>query len=309
MKLKISLFFLVLFGFGCEFPMMLNSVLNLYDIEQASSIARDGNYLYRTIRGNLIGNTPNNNKIERIDMTTGTSTVVVSSGLTLITDIVIHEGAPSMLYIADAGIIKRMNTSTLAVTSVIASGNTKFLAISADTLYAASDTKIFKIDLTLAPALIDLAGKDTSGYVNGIGAAAEFNGIKAITVVEDKLYVLDGNNYVRAVDLLSTGVTTLLGTGWEGNIDGTTSATFNISLSQGKLTSDGKNFLFLTDSSSVRKIDIAKKEVSTILNPPQKPSDIDGDISTATTFFPSGILYTPDRGLLISNFYGVRRLY
>ncbi len=334
---KFLIFTSVLVTFGCEFGSIRRDGMYIYDQMQPSAMTRGGNFMYRTIRHSFTANSYANRKIERIDMTDWTSTVIAgnsavtrtdgigtAASFSMITDIAYHEGSPAMLYISENCFIRRMNLTTQAVTTVIGSscgtptngigtsailGSMQALTISGNTLYAASTSAIFKIDLTTLMTTV-IAGDANVGHANGTGAAARFNTILGLVVVEDTLYAIDSeNSKIRSIDLISYEVKDFLGTGVSGVVDGTTNAQFNFLETNSKITSDGENFLYVTDYNSVRKIDIAKKEVTTILNPETQLDDIDGDLNQAKTFFPSGILYTPDEGLFISNFYGIRRLY
>lgn len=75
---------------------------------------------------------------------------------------------------------------------------------------------------TISPggAVSTLAGSGTRGYVDGTGAAAQFDSPQGITVdASGVLYVTDGSNRVRRISQSGT-VSTLAGAGTMGNADG-----------------------------------------------------------------------------------------
>lgn len=107
---------------------------------------------------------------------------------------------------------------------------------------------------------------------------------------------------------VSTGVvTTLVGDGTDGTEDGTGTGSKILVTLGSRLTSDAVNFLFFTQEDSIRKIDISTQKLTTILNSNEAREDIDGSLLTAKSYFPSGIVYSPE-GLFFSNYFGIRRL-
>jgi DNA-binding beta-propeller fold protein YncE len=137
--------------------------------------------------------------------------------------------------------VRKFNLSTTAVTTLASSGLTtaEMVSLSADdaTLYIANKggNNILSIP-TAGGALSVVAGSGTSGYAEGIGAAAQFTSPWAVQVdpTGNYLYVSEyGGNRVRRVNLdgkqtyLVAGSTTGVG----GTADGTgAAASFNAPL-------------------------------------------------------------------------------
>ncbi|MDC7123931.1 MAG: hypothetical protein PQJ46_00090 [Spirochaetales bacterium] len=137
-----------------------------------------------------------------------------------------------------------------------------------------------------------LAGSTTSGYVDGTGTDARFNGSDGITTDGANLYVTDYNNNMIRKIVISTGeVTTLAGSTEAGSADGTgTDARFDL---PSGITTDGTN-LYVADYSNnmIRKIVISTGEVTTLAG--ATTSGATNGVGTAARFKgPSGI--TTDR--------------
>ncbi|AMR33252.1 hypothetical protein A0256_18420 [Mucilaginibacter sp. PAMC 26640] len=79
-----------------------------------------------------------------------------------------------------------------------------------------------------ADGVVTLLAGSTAGNVNGVGAAAKFNGPRSVAVdLTGNVYVADANNNVIRKIAADGTVTTLAGTGAIGNADGAgTAATF-----------------------------------------------------------------------------------
>ncbi|PJA23426.1 MAG: hypothetical protein COX57_13705, partial [Alphaproteobacteria bacterium CG_4_10_14_0_2_um_filter_63_37] len=151
-----------------------------------------------------------------------------------------------------------------------------------------------------------LAGSTNSwGFVDGVGAAAQFTSASGVTVVGNTLYVTDTwNHAIRTVDILSGAVTTLAGDpyGTAGTADGIGSlATFDMPTA---ITTDGV-YLYVTDNSSglIRRVEIATGGVVTVAGSPYSVSGLaDGVGASATFSAPNGIvtdgssLYVSDSG-------------
>nr|BDT27844.1 hypothetical protein BHI3_13100 [Bacteriovorax sp. HI3] len=336
-KTPYLLVLVLLITYGCEFSSMITEKLFLLDSSQTSSLASDNQqYLYRSIRYSYVITSTNNRNIERIDLATGEATTIAGNNLTTqtdgiglaasfsnITDIVYIEGSPGMLYIAEPCKIRRLNTQTLQVSTVVGNNtcsNTngtgtsarlngvKALAASGNTLYVASANYIKQVSLNNF-AVTNFVGNNTgSGYVDAIGDNAYLNDIVSLTAMNGKLYIAEiGNQLIRTADISTKEVTTLIGNANTiGQQDGTTLATFNFTPST-RLTNDGEKTLFLTELNKVRKVlNEQIPEVITINQQGAEAQDIDGDLSSeAKVYYPSGIVYTAF-GLFLSNRYGVR---
>jgi hypothetical protein len=169
-------------------------------------------------------------------------------------------------------------------------------------LYVADQTShlIRKIVISTG-AVTTLAGTGSAGYANGTGTSASFNYPRGITTDGTNLYVAEyGNHLIRKI-VISTGVvTTLAGTGSQGNSNGTgTSASFK---QNNGVTTDGTN-LYVADTSNhlIRKIVISTGVVTTLAGTGSQGNS-NGTGTSASFYFPKGIttdgtnLYVSDAG-------------
>ena len=123
-------------------------------------------------------------------------------------------------------------------------------------------------NLTAAATQVStIAGGSTAGHVNdATGTNARFNKPMGLAVSEDEttLYVADsGNHRIRAINLASTAVTTIAGSGTQGHADGAgTAAQFSI---PSGLAVSG-SILYVADNLNhrIRAIDLTSKAVTTI---------------------------------------------
>ncbi len=110
-----------------------------------------------------------------------------------------------------------------------------------------------------------IAGQaQVEGKDNGPGAKSSFNRPRGIATDGKFVYISDtGNNLIRKIDLSNTTVSTLAGTGEEGDKDGgPTEAQFN---NPGAMATDGTSVYVLdADNHAVRKIDVATGAVSKV---------------------------------------------
>ena len=133
-----------------------------------------------------------------------------------------------------------------------------------------------------------LAGStsDPRPLTDGIGPWARFVGVGGIWGDSENLYVVDGR-VIRKVVIATAEVTTIAGgTGDPATVDGPRDQARFKSL--GGLCGDDL-FLYLTDDSTIRKMNIATGEVTTIAGVPGAPGNVDGVGSAARFSKPSGI--------------------
>lgn len=102
---------------------------------------------------------------------------------------------------------------------------------------------------------------------NGVAASARFNRPTALAVDAQNLYVVDsGNNRIRAINLETTIVSTVVGTGGAGfNGDGGTATNTSLNNPTGMIL-DAAGNIFIADRNNhrIRKVDAATNLVSTI---------------------------------------------
>ena len=149
-------------------------------------------------------------------------------------------------------------------------------------------------------AVTTFAGDGTSGYLDGTGTAARFNQPRGLAVDgSGNLYVGDmGNSCIRVVAIASGAVTTLAGTGVAGSNDGIgTAAAFD---SMRGVALDGLGDLYVADTqnSTVRKIVLATKQVTTIAGMTHVQNQQLGPLPS-TLDQPWGIVVMPGSGALV----------
>lgn len=110
--------------------------------------------------------------------------------------------------------------------------------------------------ITPAGLVSTLAGSTTAGSADGIGSAASFSAPKGVALSTDGtvLYVADGNNEIRRIDLTTRMVTTLAGSTTPGSTDGPAlSASFNNPVG---IATDAAGNIYVgdTDNHEYRKI-------------------------------------------------------
>lgn len=219
-----------------------------------NSITSDGTHLY-------VADTYNH-KIRQIEMATGVVTTLAGSG---------SEGSDDGT--GGAASFKNPNSITIDGTHLYV----------ADT----GNHKIRKIEIATG-AVTTLAGSGSYDSADGTGAMASFGSPRGITTDGAHLYVTDSDySKIRKIEIATSVVTTLAGTGSDGSADGTGAAA-SFYYPQG-VTTDGTH-LYITDSGNnkIRKIEIATGLVTTLAGSDSVGSD-DG-IATAAKFNnPTGI--------------------
>jgi DNA-binding beta-propeller fold protein YncE len=142
-------------------------------------------------------------------------------------------------------------------------------------------------------AVTTLAGSGNWAYVDGTGTAASFYFPKGITIdpTGTNLYVADYlNSVIRKIEIATGVVTTFAGSATGGHADGTGTAASFASPTGITIDSDGTN-LYVTDTgnSTIRKIVIATRAVSTIAGSSSNQGSYDGTGTAASFLFPESI--------------------
>jgi hypothetical protein len=148
------------------------------------------------------------------------------------------------------------------------------------------------------------AGKvDDRDSIDGVGAVARFNFPFGITTDGKNLYIADSGNYAIRKIVIATGVvSTLAGSSDSiGDEDGIGEDAHFVN-PQG-ITTDGKS-LFVTDTSShtIRKIDIATTEVTTLAGTVGKSGSADG-VGLAASFDSPQSITTDGTYLYVADTY------
>lgn len=162
------------------------------------------------------------------------------------------------------------------------------------------NTKIRRIDLV--NGIVSTLAGSTQGTLDGIGEAAQFDGLSGICSDNSgNLYVAEINNHRIRKVVISTGEVTTFAGSVPGFNNGTgTSAGFNSPM--GLAISD-QNYLFVVDygNNRIRKIDLGTAAVTNFVGAVQGFAD--GSSAAAKfsepmgiCFDPNGLLYIADRG-------------
>jgi len=111
-----------------------------------------------------------------------------------------------------------------------------------------------------------VAGKGKLGYLNGSTNSALFHNSKGVAISSEGLiYVADaGNNVIRLIDL-DMNVSTLAGTGENGNANGTSEEATFAGIRHLELSED-ETKIYIQQRNEIRVLDLIDKEVSTLLN-------------------------------------------
>lgn len=110
-----------------------------------------------------------------------------------------------------------------------------------------------------------VAGTTACGYANGVGLAAQFSNPTDVVIGGDVAYVADSGNYrIRAVTMGSWNVTTLVGSGVGGTVNGIgTSA-----LVDPRYLALSGNSLFVRSPGFLRRIDLTTLATTTVASLP-----------------------------------------
>ena len=143
------------------------------------------------------------------------------------------------------------------------------IAISPDnkTLYIAegSNNRIRAVKVDTGQTSL-VAGSGASGYKNGVGSNAQFNGPYTLDISDDgsTLYVADKYNHaIRAVNVHTKNVTTLVGNGKIGNREGSFSKAV-LAIPEYVHHENGKVYWTEAGTHTVREANLSTKTVSTI---------------------------------------------
>lgn len=146
-----------------------------------------------------------------------------------------------------------------------------------------------------------LAGSSGTGFVDGAGPAARFNGVTCIALAGDTLYASDTfNAIVRAIDLDTGEVTTFAGRPHER-------ATLDGPLGQARLeeprgcaaTADA---LIVADGPTIRRVELATDTLSTLAGAPGQRGNVDAIGAAARFgFLIHDIEPAPDGGLFLAD--------
>lgn len=157
------------------------------------------------------------------------------------------------------------------------------------TLYLTSGTQIYSSVISYGTGAITgnfalYAGRGPVGFSNGASSRALFNNIQGIAVASDNtIYISDSGNYcIRKINPSGT-VSTLVGTGVSGWVDGTSNIAQFINPTFIALDPAQQN-LYVSDSTAIRMIELTHYNVRTIAGSATRSSAIVDGIGSAAQF-------------------------
>lgn len=167
-----------------------------------------------------------------------------------------------------------------------------------------ADNNNNQIRMISAGNVTTIAGSDSIGAVDGIGAKAYFFGPTGI--VRDgggNLYVTDaGNNLIRKVVPSSGQVSTVAGNTNPGASNGALlSASFN---NPGGIAIDGSGNLYVADmlNNMIRGINFNTQKVTTVAGNSDTSMDRDGPDSTALFYYPTSVAVDANGNIYVAEY-------
>ncbi len=170
----------------------------------------------------------------------------------------------------------------------------------AGNLYVADSGNSLIRKISTLGVVTTLAGTGTTGNADGTGTAASFNGPIGIAVdAAGNVYVADSyNNLIRKITTAGV-VTTLAGSGAQGDADGTgTAASFKDPIGM-RIDADGN--LYITDAQNNKIRKITPAGVVTTVAGKLTLGAADGDLGTASFNTPFGIAIDANGNLYIGD--------
>lgn len=207
--------------------------------------------------------------------TDGTNLYVADGGNHTIRKVVIATGAVTTLA-GTAGV----TGSSDGVSSAARFNTPSSITTDGTNLYVTDfyNFTIRKIQIATGTVTTLAGTAGASGSLDGAGAAARFHSLNSITTDGTNLYVAD-NGSIRKISIATGTVTTIAGAaGIFGSVDGIGVSARFVSLSG--ITTDGSS-LYITDSQTVRKMNLSTGAVTTLAGAPGQSGSTDGTGSAA----------------------------
>jgi len=174
-----------------------------------------------------------------------------------------------------------------------------------------SNHKIRRVEVATG-SVTTIAGSGDEGDADGVGDAAEFYYPRDISISPDggALFVADYENHmIRRVEVATGAVTTVVGSGIRGSVDGVGDAAQFCTPTGIALSPDG-GVLFVADKGNhkIRRVEVATGEVTTIAGSGTRGS-VDGVGDAAAFSYPTEVAISPDGStLLVSSNGGLRQV-
>ena len=212
-------------------------------------------------------------------------------------------GGSSYVDLADDGTFTGSGTATLTIPRVASGLNGDTFRVVATNAAGSAQSSSATLTVTNATVISTLAGKAAeSGVMDGTGAAARFNGPAGLAVDGlGNVYVADGSNHVIRKVSSAGVVTTLAGTaGAPGSADGSSTVARFSGPSAVALSPLGIVYVADTYNHTIRAI-LPDGTVSTVAGLAGSSGYADGTGTAARFSFPSGIAYTPEGHLIVTD--------
>jgi len=276
------LIFIITIQSGCLFSNIIIQTLSLQEDTIPTRLAYDGQYYYRSLP--VRTTTGQTNRIERVDKTTGVASIVLGSG--------------SFSQVDGIGTAATFSK----IRALVAVSGTTY-----NKLFVGDSCKIREVNLT-SLQVTTVAGSGMCADTDGIGTAAEFEEVLALTADDSYIYI-GTTGKIRKMNLTTYEVTTLAGSA-SGDVDGIGSSA-QISPMSG-LTKIGQNLYFLDTYIKIKKLSLNDNTVTTIAgqNGPTYSDSVDGPVSTATFQFDIVNDMTSDgvNFLFFTEYYKIRKM-
>ncbi len=248
------------------------------------ALATDGTFLYIADR--------QNHRIRKIELSTVTVSTVAGDGSAAFNDATGTSAQFNFptgmttdgtnLYVADRinHRIRKIDIATSAVTTLAGNGSAGFMdgvgtgaqvsfpaGVTTDGTYVyvadTSNNRIRRIDIA-TQTVTTIAGDGTGASVDGTGTGAQFSQPAGIAMDGTNLYVSDRTgDVIRKIEIATTVVTTLAGSGTGGYMDGTgTAAQFDTP--EGLVTDGSAVYVAEEGNNRVRRVDLGTAEVTTV---------------------------------------------
>ena len=267
--------------------------------------------------GNLYIGDASNNRVRRVDLTTGTITTFAGTGVAgssgdggpataaqLNVPRVVAVGSGS-LYITEYGgnRVRRVDLATGIITAIAGTGAAGFggdggpataaqlnspvgLALDSRNLYISDyvNNRVRRVDLATG-TISTFAGTGVAGFSGdgGPATAAQLNAPRLLAVAQGNLYIADtANNRVRRVDLATGTITTFAGTGVAGfGGDSGPATAAQLSSPYGVALDSGNLYISDLTNQRIRRVDLATGTITTIAGTGVAGSGGDGGPATA----------------------------